>query len=125
MIYLYKNILIIYIMANLINYKNQIIEESSSVIDNLSKPKISKLIMTVYEFNQIIGLRTMQLSLGAIPFINTDKFIIKNNIDLRQISIQEFKEGKIPYMIKRPLPNNKYEYIRIKDLDLAKIKYLY
>lgn len=112
-------------MANLINYKNQIIEESSSVIDNLSKPKISKLIMTVYEFNQIIGLRTMQLSLGAIPFINTDKFIIKNNIDLRQISIQEFKEGKIPYMIKRPLPNNKYEYIRIKDLDLAKIKYLY
>lgn len=112
-------------MNNLINYKTQKIEESSVTLDSINSPKISKLIMTVYEFNQIIGLRTMQLSLGAIPFINTDKFVIKNNIDLRQIAVQEFKEGKIPYIIERPLPNNKKEYIRIKDLDIAKIKYLF
>ena len=37
---------------------------------------------------------------------------IKSNIDLRKVAIQELKENKIPYIIKRPLPNNKWEYIK-------------
>jgi hypothetical protein len=45
-------------------------------------------------------------------------------MDLRKIAIKELKENKIPYIIKRPLPNNKYEYVRIKDLNMSAIKYM-
>ena len=107
---------------NLITYKTSQIEESSKVFANINKPKISKPIMTIYEFNQIIGLRTMQLSMGAIPFVKTN--IIKSNMELREVAIQELKEGKLPFIIKRPLPNNKFEYVRIRELDFAKVKYM-
>jgi hypothetical protein len=32
--------------------------------------------------------------------------------------------NKIPFIIKRPLPNDKYEFVRIKDLDLSAVKYM-
>jgi len=48
---------------------------------------------------------------------------IKSNMDLRKIALEELKQNKIPFIIKRPLPNGRYEFIRIKDLNLSAIKY--
>jgi len=107
----------------LLNYTKEPFDECNKVLSTLNKPKISKLIMTKYEFDAIISLRTTQISMGAIPFVNIDDDI-KSNIDLRKVAIQELKENKIPFLIKRPLPNNKYEYIRIKDLNLSAVKYM-
>jgi DNA-directed RNA polymerase subunit K/omega len=109
---------------SLLNYTKEPFEECGKVLASLSKPKISKLIMTKYEFDAIVSLRTTQISMGAIPFVDiVDE--IKSNIDLRKVAIQELKENKIPYIIKRPLPNNKYEYIRIRDLSLSAVKYMF
>jgi DNA-directed RNA polymerase subunit K/omega len=108
---------------SLLNYTKEPFDECGKVLASLSKPKISKMIMTKYEFDAIISLRTTQISMGAIPFVDiTDE--IKSNIDLRKVAIQELKENKIPFIIKRPLPNNKYEYIRIRDLNLSAVKYM-
>ena len=79
--------------------------------------------MTKYEFDAIVSLRTTQISMGAIPFVEINDEI-KSNIDLRKVAIQELKENKIPYIVKRPLPNNKYEYIRVGDLNLSAVKYM-
>lgn len=98
-------------------------DECNKIFASLNTPKISKLIMTKYEFNLIISQRTVQLANGHIPFVKPEKHV-KSNMDLRKIAIQELKEGKIPFIIKRPLPNDKYEFIRIKDLDLSAVKYM-
>jgi hypothetical protein len=45
-------------------------------------------------------------------------------MELRKIALKELREGKLPYIIKRPLPNNKFEYYRIKDLDLVAVQYM-
>jgi DNA-directed RNA polymerase subunit K/omega len=101
-------------------------EDASKILANFDKQKISKMIMTKYEFDQIIGLRTIQLSLGAPPYIGLESdFNIKSNMELRLIALKELKEGKLPFGIKRPLPNNKYEYVRVKDLDLTAVKYMF
>lgn len=109
--------------VGIMNYTKQPFDDCSKVLTTLDKPKISKEIMTKYEFNVIISLRTNQIALGAIPFvdINTD---IKSNMDLRKIAIEELRQNKIPYIIKRPLPNNKYEFVRVRDLNLSAIKYM-
>jgi DNA-directed RNA polymerase subunit K/omega len=110
-------------MTSILNYKSPPFEESSKVLSSLGNPKISKLIMTKYEFDQIISIRTNQLSRGAIPFVKITEDI-KRNMDLRKIALQELNEGKLPYIIKRPLPNNKYEYVRITELNLIAVKYM-
>lgn len=70
--------------------------------------------LTKYEITKIIGLRAQQLSVGAIPFVNIDT----NIKDTIQIACMELHDRKIPYIIRRPLSNDKYEYWKIKDLGL-------
>lgn len=106
-----------------LTYKSHPFEESSKVLSSLDKPKISKLIMTKYEFNQIISARTNQLARGAIPFVKITEDI-KVNMELRKVALKELSEGKLPLIIKRPLPNNKFEFVRIRDLDLVAIKHM-
>ena len=106
-----------------INEIKQPFDECNKIFSSLNDNKISKLIMTKYEFNLIISQRTVQLSQGHIPFINID-IDVKSNMDLRKISIEELKQGKIPFIIKRPLPNDKYEFVRVRDLDLTAVKYM-
>ena len=108
---------------SILTYTKQPFDECGKILNSLDKPKISKMIMTKYEFNGIISLRTSQLSLGAIPFVEI-KDDIKSNMDLRKIALEELRQNKIPYLFKRPLPNNKYEYVRVKDLNLIAVKYM-
>lgn len=106
-----------------LTYKSHPFEESSKILSSLDKPKISKLIMTKYEFDQIISIRTNQLSRGAIPFVKIIEDI-KVNMELRKVALEELKQGRLPMIIKRPLPNNKFEFIRVRDLDLVAVKYM-
>lgn len=82
-------------------------------------------IMTKYEFDQVIGLRTMHLSKGAPPLVEVPSdFRITTNMHLREIALREMQEHRLPYIIKRPLPNGKTEYVRVGDLDLTAVQHL-
>jgi len=68
--------------------------------------------VTLYEKTKIIGLRANQLSQGARPFIVVPKEIT----DVRDIARLEFAQKRLPYLIKRPLPDGTFEYWRLVDL---------
>ena len=53
-----------------ITYKASVVEDVQKVIDHLNDVKISKPIMTIYEFDKIIALRTQQIASGAPLFID-------------------------------------------------------
>ena len=94
-------------------YKPANIEDVSKINDLLDKEdKISKPIMTIYEFDKIMGMRTQQLASGAPPFINigAGKLLIDSNMELRKIALQELEEGHLPYIIERVLSSKKKEY---------------
>lgn len=80
------------------------------VVDDLHKT-ISHL--TKYERAKIVGLRAKQLNSGASPFIKIDESIIDGYV----IAEMELKEKKIPFIIKRPMPNGGSEYWHLKDLE--------
>ena len=70
-------------------------------------------VLSKYEKAKIIGLRVNQLNYGANPFIE-----IKNlNLDKVLIVEEELKQKKLPFIIKRPIPNGKFEYWNVKDLE--------
>lgn len=82
--------------------------------------------MTKYEFDQLIGLRTMHLSKGAVPFVELPAdYSIKTNMELRQVAIRELVEGKLPYVIERPMPDKATsEYWPVKELSLQAVRHM-
>jgi DNA-directed RNA polymerase I, II, and III subunit RPABC2 len=68
--------------------------------------------LTNFERTKIIGLRANQISRGSVPFISVPKHIT----DVRDIARLELEQKRLPYLIKRPLPDGTFEYWRLSDL---------
>jgi DNA-directed RNA polymerase I, II, and III subunit RPABC2 len=85
--------------------------EYGAIIDPLHR---SVPFITRYEKAKLIGERAAQLGAGASPFVEVDE----NMIDDYMISLKEFEEKKIPFIIKRPMPNGGCEYWRLEDLEI-------
>jgi len=67
--------------------------------------------LTRFEKARIIGKRAMQISKGAVPLVEIGN--LDNPVD---IALKELKERKLPYIIRRPLPNGMFEDWRIDEL---------
>jgi len=68
--------------------------------------------LTNFERTKIIGLRANQISKGSMPFVAVPKHIT----DVRDIARLELEQKRLPFIIKRPLPNGQFEYWRLIDL---------
>jgi DNA-directed RNA polymerase I, II, and III subunit RPABC2 len=68
--------------------------------------------LTNFEKTKIIGLRANQISKGSVPFISVPKHIT----DVRDIARLELEQKRLPFIVKRPLPNGEFEYWRLADL---------
>jgi DNA-directed RNA polymerase subunit K/omega len=68
--------------------------------------------LTLYEKTKIIGLRANQLSQGARAYISVPKHVT----DVREVARLELEQKRLPYIVKRPLPNGTFEYWRLADL---------
>lgn len=73
-------------------------------------------ILSKFEKVKIIGLRSEQLQRGAQPYVDIDT---SNSFNPKQIAIQELQEKKIPFMIKRQLPDGSCEFWRLDDMVVA------
>ena len=70
--------------------------------------------LTKYEKTRILGQRSKQIESGAQPLVK----IPENVIDSYIIAELELAERKIPFIVKRPLPNGAFEYWNLKDLEI-------
>jgi DNA-directed RNA polymerase I, II, and III subunit RPABC2 len=84
-------------------------DENGDIIDPLHKtlPFLSR-----YEKARILGERAKQIDNGAKPFVEVDETVIDGYL----IATKEFEAKKVPFIIKRPLPNGAVEYWRLEDL---------
>jgi len=82
------------------------------IIDDLHK---TLPIMTKYERTRILAERTVQINLGMQSFLEDDA---KDVIDGYLIALEELKQKKIPFIIKRPMPNGAFEYWNGSDLEI-------
>ena len=60
--------------------------------------------MTKYEKARILGTRALQISLNAPPMVD-----IEGEIDPLKIAEKELRQKKIPMIVRRYLPNGRYE----------------
>jgi DNA-directed RNA polymerase I, II, and III subunit RPABC2 len=76
--------------------------------------RITKPFINIYEKTRVLSTRAKQLSLGAKPLIK-----IEGNQKLSpfEIATLEYKNKMIPYIIKRKLPDDKYELWQVSELE--------
>ena len=85
--------------------------ELGVIIDPLHK---TLPFLTKYEKARILGERAKQINAGGKPFIHVEPSMIDGYL----IAMKELEEKKIPFIIKRPLPNGGCEYWKLKDLEI-------
>ena len=76
--------------------------------ENITTPNLSK-----YERTRVLSERTQQIENGSVIYIsNAERFS-----DAYSIALEEFKQKRIPFIIRRPLPNlESFEYWKLSDM---------
>lgn len=100
-----------------INYNE--LHTLSKVVFNKSGIPIDPLhktlpILTKYEKARVLGLRAKQINHGSDIFVEVPPSIF----DGYTIAKMELEQKKIPFIIRRPLPNGTSEYWNVNDLQL-------
>ena len=79
--------------------------------EELKKTYKTRPVLTKYEKTQIISERSQQLTNGAISFLKNPE----SYNSPYEIALEELKQQKIPFIIKRPIANT-FEYWKLEDL---------
>tara|TARA_B100001093_G_C26765393_1_gene987653 strand:- start:883 stop:1395 length:513 start_codon:yes stop_codon:yes gene_type:complete len=74
--------------------------------DRKTNPRLTK-----YEMVRILGERIKQLNMGAKPLVKN-----ANDISYSDVAMEELKNNMIPFKIKRPLFDNKFEIWDLNEL---------
>jgi len=89
----------------ILTYKN--------VLENIEKkPKKTIPLLTKFERARIVGVRLQQLAYGAKPRVDTT-----NLRSINEIVDKELLERKIPFIIRRTLPNGSYEDWKLEEFE--------
>eukprot|EP00891_Asterochloris_glomerata_P009565 jgi/Astpho2/9565/gw1.00146.159.1_t len=67
--------------------------------------------MTKYERARILGTRALQISMNAPIMVE-----VNDETDPLEIAMKELREGKIPFTVRRYLPDGSFEDWDVKDL---------
>jgi DNA-directed RNA polymerase I, II, and III subunit RPABC2 len=87
----------------------------NNVAENIEKkPKKTIPILTKFERARIRGVRLQQLAYGAKPRVD-----VTGLKSIEEIVEKELKERKIPFIIKRTLPNNVSEYWKMEEFEVV------
>lgn len=89
----------------------EVLDISSANVQIRSSERKTLPRMTKYEKAHVIGVRASQLSAGAPPFVD-----IGNESNPLGIATMELNEKKIPFIIRRRLPDNSFEDWAIDEL---------
>lgn len=68
--------------------------------------------LTVYERTKILGMRANQIAEGAKIYVDRPEHVIEP----LEIAKLELEQRRLPFIVKRPMPDGSFEYWRLSDL---------
>lgn len=81
--------------------------------EEMKKGYITKPFLNKFERTKVISERAQQLANGSVSFLKNPK----DYGNVYEITIQELNQKKIPFIIRRPVPNG-FEYWKLEDFIL-------
>jgi len=95
---------------------NDIVSVHETYSDYYTSTKITSPFLTKFERAKVIGIRAQMLASGAEPMISPPF-----PEECYDIAVLELKAKKIPLIIRRYLPNKKFEDWRLEDLIIKNV----
>ena len=95
---------------------NDIVSVHETYSDYYTSTKITSPFLTKFERAKVIGIRAQMLASGAEPMISP-----AFPEECYDIAVLELKAKKIPLIIRRYLPNKKFEDWRLEDLIIKNV----
>jgi len=92
-------------------FDSEVRDDRGIIVDELHK---TLPLLTKYERTRVLGQRAKQINNGATPFVKVPEGVIDGYL----IAVKELEEKKIPFIIRRPLPNRGSEYWHLEDLQV-------
>ena len=93
----------------------EVIQEDEVVYDKPNPERITSPFMTKYEKARIIGVRAVQISKNSPLYLTADSNSLMN-WDPLTIAEKQLSEKKIPFIIRRYLPDGSFEDWKISEL---------
>jgi len=84
-----------------------------------TEPRITLPYFSKYEYTALLSARVQQLADGAVPLVPIQEFNRDDPRLLWNMAEREILERKLPYIIRRQLPNGKSEFWSVSELELA------
>ena len=92
-------------MNNIVDYTD--LYQNYDISKNITTPN-----MTKYEYTQCLGMRAQQIAMGAEPLIE----VTEDLDDVVLIATEELRQRKTPFIIKRKIGENEFEFWKIEDM---------
>jgi len=89
------------------------VDYTDAILQKLNKKeRVCYPFLTQFEKTKVLSFRASQLAQGSKPYIAVPDDVT----DVYTIAKMELKERRLPFIVKRPLPDGDYEYWRLSEL---------
>jgi DNA-directed RNA polymerase I, II, and III subunit RPABC2 len=89
------------------------------VAQQLESPRTTLPYFTKYEYTALLAARAQQLAEGAQPLISIKGISTADPRFVWKVAEREIMERKLPFILRRPMPNGGNEYWAVSELQLA------
>lgn len=94
------------------------LQDYSDVMSAYNPDKnLTRNVLTIYEKTKVIGMRLEQLARGAETLVDLSDKEVESVHDIVRY---ELEQRKIPFIIRRTLPNGIKEYWRLADMQIPR-----
>jgi DNA-directed RNA polymerase I, II, and III subunit RPABC2 len=89
------------------------------VTDAVKQPRITREYFTKYEYTTLVATRAQQLAEGAKPLVDLKGLKQSDPMFIWNVAKREVSQRKLPFIIRRQLPNGKAEFWSAQEMEVA------
>jgi DNA-directed RNA polymerase I, II, and III subunit RPABC2 len=88
------------------------------VSESIKQPRITQPFFTKYEYTTLVAMRAQQIAEGSRPLVELTGMKQSDPMFVWNVARKEIADRKLPYVIRRQLPNNTSEYWSVQELEI-------
>lgn len=88
------------------------------VTEAVKQPRITREFYTKYEYTALLATRAQQLAEGAKPLVSLEGLKPSDPMFVWNVAKREIEQRKLPFLLRRQLPNGQAEYWSTQELEM-------
>lgn len=85
---------------------------------DVQKPRLTQPYFTKYEYTTLLATRAQQIAEGAQPLVEVTGLKTSDPMFVWNVARREIEQRKLPFVIRRPLPNGESEFWSAQELEI-------